>query len=166
MKYKKYTYLLFGSALINAFLIGTIASHFLTAQPKHMPPPPHKHGLFQMVMDAKKELSPASQELISQIIAKEEKNFSAVVHDMEPQRSTAKTLLTAKKLDIEKLKALHTQMEQSHLQVKIAISHTFEQIAIALPDEERIRFFEKVLSKPPMKRKHKKGEPPHGKHHF
>ena len=124
------------SVLMNAFLLGHITSE--RPRPPHGGPP---SPLTHMEMAARHMESEHKDEILK-LIKDRQSELDQNMSEIHQIFDEIDPVLTAPKFDPAKLKALHEKLYKHDERVKSGMLDLLTQIAKALPDEERIRFFE------------------------
>lgn len=148
---KKNSKVLFISLFVNTFLLGIVLSCYVM-NPGHRPPP-HGPNIFAELEFAKNMLPDKSQALIESILKAQNQKLHDAQKNMHVARKEAGIVLTAQEFNAQALDALHLRMDEQNAVMRRELSKTIYDIAVALPAEERIRFFERVLPKGPPRRR-------------
>lgn len=144
------------SVLLNAFLAGFIFSGCKDAGPPpfhHGPDggPPHERGsMVDHILKNSSDLSEQGQQSVKDIVSKHKE---ALDNDKIDSNRTIfdeiSKVLTAQKFDKSKIVELHKKLGDSETKMKTEIANTMTEIAESLSDEDRIKFFKKMLPKKP-----------------
>lgn len=150
---------LFGSLLVNAFLIGVV-----TTSHRMRPPmgPPHG-GPMENIQMAAEVLPPEYRDVVDKIWATQNKEIHDGMQTMEGFMKDARAILTAPEFDPAALDALHAKMMTNDDNLKGRVLKTLKSIASELPEEQRVIYFEKALPDRPFHPMRDKLGPPHGK---
>lgn len=139
------------SLLLNAFLIGFV----IAPKGEH-----HRmHDPKKRLHIAAKALPDDVQDNILKILDTHHVDIQKAMKQGKDNMDHIRSVLTADKLDLEKLDTLFQPMADHHVKVSKELGAMFKELALALPDDaQRKAFFETAMRKPP------KGHFDHDKH--
>ena len=132
-----------GSALLNAFLLGVLLTHFIMPGP--MPfHPPEKGMPFMHMSDAAMKLDQPYRDKVLAILSQNQAKMQGNMEKMMATMPEIDGALTAAKFDPSALKTVNVKLEGYDKAIKEDMLDTMMSIASVLPNKERIEFFKEI----------------------
>ena len=131
------------SLLVNAFMFGMATAR---AMRPHFPMMMEMHGHPKQppMVEALPVLDPADRAKVAAILKKREDDTKAELDHMRDMMNKVHGVLTAPSFDDAALNKLRQDIENQDRKLKDSFSAVVVAIAKALPDDQRIRFFNKA----------------------